>query len=255
MGKKSYIFKFIVFYLLLLSQFSNTCLAQTKQIDSLKILISKAKNDSTKVDNINLLSKNYFSIDPEISLQYSNNAKEISSKINYTKGLALAYKNIGIAYYMQSKNSEAIQNWNYALIQYKNYGDKVGQANMLSNIGVIYLNVTDDTKALDYFLNALKIAEQLNDSLRIATVLMNIGSIYAHKKATYNNAIDYLHRSLPICEALNDQAALGTVFVNLGEIYYELEKLDSSLYYLQKSLIVYKGSENIPYSYIYLGKV
>jgi len=169
--------------------------------------------------------------------------------------LALSYKNIGIAYYMQSNYFEAIQNWNNCLVYFKDLGDKAGQANIFSNLGVIYLNQTDDTKAIEYFLQSLKIAEELNDSLRIATVLSNIGSVYVHKKSTYKNAIEYFHKSLPISEALNDQVILGTVYVNLGEIYYEKEMLDSSLYYLQKSLVVYKGSENIPYSYIYIGKV
>ena len=255
MGKKSYIFKFIVFYLLLLSQFSNTCLAQTKQIDSLKILISKATNDSSKVDKINLLSKNYFSIDPLISLQYSNNAKEISSKINYKKGLALAYKNIGIAYYMQSNNIEAILNWDSSLTIYKELRDKIGQATILSNKGSTYFNNGDDTKAIEYYLQSLKLSEEINDPLRLATVLLNIGTVYLNKKANYDKSLKYYLQALPICEAIKDKDALGTIYVDLGEIYFEKGDNNKALDYLKRSLIAYEGSENIPYCYINIGKV
>ncbi len=253
--KTSPILKYIIVFLLILCSFNFQCLAQSKQIDSLKNLISKAVDDSIKVDNINLLSKNYFSIDPIISLQYSNNAKEISSKINYQKGLALAYKNIGIAYYMQSKNIEAIQNWNSSLNLYKDLGDKIGHANILSNLGAIYFNQGVDTKAIEYYLQSLKLAEEINDSLRLATVLMNIGTVYLNKKANYDKSLKYYLEALPICESLKDKDALGTIYVNLGEIYFEKGDNNKSLDYLKKSLIVYEGSENIPYSYIDIGKV
>ena len=230
-------------------------MSQSKQIDSLKLIISNNIEDSNKVNNLLLLSKYYFSINPTQSIKFCEEAKAISNKLKYTKGLALSHKNIGIANYMQSKYVEAIQNWNISLEIYKGLEDKIGQSNILSNLGAIYFNQADDTKAIEYYLQSLKLAEELNDSLRLATVLLNIGSVYLNKKATYNNALDYFLRSKPICEALQDQVILGTVYVNLGEIYYEKEKLDSALFYLQKSLVIYKGSENIPYSYIYIGKV
>jgi tetratricopeptide (TPR) repeat protein len=249
------ILKYLFFVLLCYYPFLQQSFAQTKQIDSLKNIISRSADDSLKVDNINQLTKLYFSIDAKSALRQAEWAEKISLKINYKNGLALAYKNMGIVYYNQSIDSIAYQKWRMALSLYEITGDKVGQANIYSNLGVIFLNQTEDNKAVECFLKASKIAEELNDSLRLATVLMNIGSVYLHKKATYNNAIDYLQKSLPICKALGDRDALGTVLANLGEVYYEKEMLDTALFYLQKSLIYYKGSENITYSYIYIGKV
>lgn len=255
MKKNNPISKCFIALLLAICFFNFQCLSQSKQIDSLKKIIKNAANDSSKVDNLNLLSKNYFSVDPLISLQYSNSAKEISKQLNYQKGQALALKNIGIAYYMQSQNIEAIQNWNNSLAIYKELGDKLGQANILNNLGAIYFNQGVDAKAIEYYLQSLKLSEEINDSLRLATVLMNIGTVYLNKKANYDKSLKYYLQALPICESLKDKDALGTIYVNLGEIYFEKGDNNKSLDYLKKSLIIYEGSENIPYSYIDIGKV
>ena len=250
--------KILKFPLLLCVFFFNTqnlLIAQNKQIDSLNSLISKNKEDSNKVINLLNLSKSYFSTDPALVIKYSTLAKDLAVKLNYQKGNALANKNIGIACYMQGNYIDAIQNWNKAMDLYKLIGDKIGQANIFSNLGAIYFNQADDTKAIENYLQALKLAEEINDSLRVATVLSNIGSVYLNKKATYDKALDFFLRALPISEALQDIDVLGTVYVNLGEIYYEKGENTKALDFLNKSLIVYKGSENIPYSYIYIGKV
>jgi class 3 adenylate cyclase/Tfp pilus assembly protein PilF len=239
----------------LCNQITIRSFAQNKQIDSLKNLIAKSVDDSTKVNNLNILSKNFFSIDPALAIQHANSAKELASKINNKSGIALALKNIGIGCYMQSKNVEAIENWNSSLAIYKELGDKLGHANILSNLGAIYFNQGVDAKAIEYYLQSLKLAEEINDSLRLATVLMNIGTVYLNKKANYDKALNYYLQALPICESLKDKDALGTIYVNLGEIYFEKGDNAKSLNYLKKSLIVYEGSENIPYSYIDIGKV
>ncbi len=241
--------------MLLFSQITIRSFAQNKQIDSLKNLIAKSVDDSTKVNNLNILSKNFFSIDPAMAIQHANSAKELALKINYKSGIALAYKNIGIGCYMQSKNIEAIENWNSSLAIYKELGDKLGHANILSNLGAIYFNQGVDAKAIEYYLQSLKLAEEINDSLRLATVLMNIGTVYLNKKTNYDKSLSYYLQALPICESLKDKDALGTIYVNLGEIYFEKGDNAKSLNYLKKSLIVYEGSENIPYSYINIGKV
>ena len=240
---------------LLFSQITIRSFAQNKQIDSLKNLIAKSVDDSTKVNTLNVLSKSFFSVDPKISIQYANEAKDLALEISYKTGEALAYKNIGISCYMQSRNVEAIQNWNSALAIYKEIGDKIGQANILNNLGAIYFNKGVDDKATEYYFKSLSLSKEINDSLRLATVLMNIGTVYQNKKNNYDKALNFYLQALPICESIKDKDALGTIYVNLGEIFFKKGEDSIALIYLNKSLVVYEGSENIPYSYIYIGKI
>ena len=115
---------------------------------------------------------------PDTSVKIANSSKELAEKINFKPGLALALKNMGIAYYLQGNYIDAINTWQKALEVYKSNGDKVGVANMLSNQGAVYFNQGDDDKSLELHLQSLKMSEDVNDTLRIVTSLTNIGAIY-----------------------------------------------------------------------------
>lgn len=223
--------------------------------DSVAAIVRSLNNDSLRAEKYLEISKEFFSSDPEAAIRLGEKAFALCEEISYRRGAALSLKNIGIGHYMTGRYVDAIQSWNRALEIFREIEDKAGVANMLSNLGAIYFNQADDVKALGYYLESLKVSEEINDSLRLATVLMNIGAVYFNKPATHDKAFSFYMRSLPISEALGDQDAIGTVSVNLGEIFFERHEYDSALRYFEKSLIAFEGSENIPYSYINIGKV
>ncbi len=244
--------KFIFFLFLLLSLGS---LAQDPVADSLKNAIAKAKDDSLKVNTQLLLCKKYFGSNPQLAIKIATEAKELSEKINFSRGIAYALKNIGIAYYMQGRYIETLDYWQQSQKVFEDMNDKVGVANILSNIGVMYFDQGDNTKALELYLEGLKIAEEIGDTLRITTLCINIGAVYYDKPATHDKASEYYLRALPLSEYLGDNDAIGTVSVNLGEICLEKNKDDSALYYFEKSLKAYVGSPNLAYSLTAIGKV
>ncbi len=231
------------------------CIAQQNIVDSLKKIIAVSKENSEKVNSMNALSKAYFSIKPSESVRYGDEAKKLSEKLNYRKGLALSLKNIGIGYYQQGNYANAISNWEQAMGVWDSLGDKVGVSNMLCNQGSVYFNQGDDAKALELYLKSLKIAEEINDSLRIVTALYNIGAVYSNKTASYNKAKEYYLKALPIAIKIKDDYSIGTVTVNLGEIYFKEQDYTTALKYFERSLRAYEGSENIPYSLNYIGRV
>lgn len=223
--------------------------------DSVSAIIKSLGNDSLRAEKYLEVSKEFFSSDPEAAIRYGEKALALCENISYRRGAALSLKNIGIGHYMTSRYVDAIQSWNRALDIFRKIDDKAGVANMLSNLGAIYFNQADDVKALEFYLESLKISEEINDSLRLATVLMNIGTVYLNKPATHDKAFVFFMRALPISDALGDKDAIGTVSVNLGELFFEKHEYDSALFYFEKSLVAFEGSENIPYSYINIGKV
>lgn len=248
MKKKDLLFLFIFFL-------STQCFAQNPQIDSIKKVLSVAKEDSVKVNSLLALSREFFSISPSEAINYATEARDLAEAIKFKKGIAYAYKNIGIGYYMQAKSLESLANYDKALAIFDSLGDKVGVANILSNEASLYFNQADDEKALDLNLRSLQVAEQIGDTLRILTALQNIGAVYSNKPSTHSLALPYYLRALPMSESLKNDDAIGTITVNVGEIYLEKGQLDSALIYFQKSLQAFKGSENIPYSLNDIGKL
>ncbi|HKR03342.1 MAG TPA: adenylate/guanylate cyclase domain-containing protein [Bacteroidia bacterium] len=242
---------------ILLIFYSIICQAQNAPSDSLKAILETSGDDTSKVNILLAMSKSYFGTDPNEAVKIGMLAKELSEKINYKKGVALALKNTGLAYYKQGKYVEALNDWNESKKIFESMGDKQGVANMLSNLGVIYLDQADSEKALELYLQALKIAEEIKDSSRIMTVLINIGAIYGEKnqKSEKIKAIDYDKKALPYAEAMGDNDAIGTITANLGEIYLKINEDSLALFYLEKSHKAYEGTENLPYSLNLIGQV
>ncbi|MFT3910068.1 MAG: adenylate/guanylate cyclase domain-containing protein [Ferruginibacter sp.] len=229
--------------------------AYSGEIDSLKNLLSTNLNDSVRVNVLNALSKAFFNDNPDTSVTIALTSKKLAEQINYQRGLAQANKNLGAGYYLQGKYKDAVISWQQALDVYKLNDDKTGVANMLSNMGAVYFAQGDDAKAMELYLQSLKMSEELNDTLRILTVLNNIGGVYLNKEVTYKKALDYFLRAYKLSVVINDQNTIGGSAVNLGETYYKLGDDSTALLYLYKSQKAYTGTENLPYTLNYIGRV
>lgn len=230
--------------------------AQDAQIDSLKIQLTSAKEDTNKVNLLIDLSKLNVLKDPDAAINYGQEAKSLSEKLGFKNGEALALKYIGMVYYFQSKYLETIHYWQQSRDVFEAGGNIKGVANMLSNIGAIYFNQGDDTKAIEIYLKTLKIAEEIGDSLRIATVLNNIGGVYFNKEATRDMALNYYLRAYKICQLINDKYGIGSSAVNVGGYYLDKKNADSALYFFSHALAAFKEAYtgNISYALNNMGE-
>ena len=261
--------QFVCFLIVFTLFFAGEIYAKETIIDSLQKVLALSQEDTSKVNTLIQLSMEIRTEKPEEAVRYGKAAVELARKLNYNKGLANAYKWTGVGYFIQASYLEAIPYYEQALQMYDSIGDKKGKASILGNIGNIWYNQGVQEKAIDYYLRTLKVAEEINDSARVITMLVNIGAVYTDKKSTYDKALEYLHRAYPLSLALQSDLKydlIGTTAVNIGEIFYkkyEIEKnesvrkqdLDSALYYFEKSLEPYKGTENLPYALNYIGRV
>ena len=128
----------------------NPLFAQDKKIDSLKIVIEKAEEDSSKVIALNKLSELIWDSQPDSAIQYALTAKEIGDSIDYKLGVAYALKNAGLGYYIQGEYFEAVGYWQQSLTLFDSINDKGGVSNLLTLLGVIYSIQGDDAKAIDF---------------------------------------------------------------------------------------------------------
>ncbi|KAF0202027.1 MAG: family 3 adenylate [Bacteroidetes bacterium] len=231
--------------------------AQTKQADSLKLLIRNANDDTLKVNTLIDISGSLLRVDANEALRYANDALSLAKQLDFVRGEAYALKNIGMSYYFQGNYIETLLFWQQSLSAFQTIDDKLGIANMLNNLGAVNFNEGDDEKAIQYYLESLKVSEEIGDKLRIATALVNIGAVYYNKTGTHNRALEYYLKALPLSEELGDNDAIGTSAVNMGEIYLARGDDKSALIYFEKALKAYRASENgnIPYALNNIGKV
>jgi class 3 adenylate cyclase len=230
-------------------------IAQDEKASFLLNDLAKSTIDSQKVNILNNLSKYYLDSSPEKAKNYGITAMQLAEKIKYNKGLALAFKNIGLADYTLGKYAETIEYFGQSLKVYETIGDLDGKAKILNNFGSVYYNRGEDDKALESYFKSLEVAQLLGDKTRIATALSNIGNVYHNKAATKPQALDYFLRSLKLAEELKDKNVIGGASVNIGEVYQEMNKDDSAIYYFKKSLDAYKNTVDISYPLNDMGNV
>lgn len=86
-------------------------LAQQTEKDSLLSLLKVDKDDTTKVNHLNSLSLGLRkSGNFDTALYYAHQAKNLSEKIKFQKGLALALNNAGNIYIEQGNYGAALEN-------------------------------------------------------------------------------------------------------------------------------------------------
>src|SRR3954470_10064896 len=72
--------------------------AQSNTIDSLQAILKTAEQDTNKVNILNTLSYELLYSNTDTTIYYATLAKNLSEKLNYSRGTASAYLRLGQAY-------------------------------------------------------------------------------------------------------------------------------------------------------------
>ncbi len=240
---------FVVFILLMHA--SVLLLAQTPAWqDSLRNIENSTNKDTNRVNRILQLTRKTMATAEDINMvvPIGVRALTVANEIGDQRGVAQAYKLLGIIYYSNTRYPEALDYWNKSLEVFTQLNDKSGIANMQNNIGSIYKDQGADDKALENFFGALKNSESQKDSNKIFISLNNIGSVYQHKEGTYEMALGYYLKAMQLKRHITNPDQLGTILSNIGEIYLSRKNTDSALYYFEMSKAAYLGTGNIAYA-------
>jgi tetratricopeptide (TPR) repeat protein len=248
------------FFLILISSFYYSSFAQTPLIDSLKIALKAAKDDTTVIKTTNYLSWELLNTgDYDIAMQLSNDALKSSfdllekEKSNNNpiiwdagkKGAAYAYNNIGTIHANKGDYDKALVFYLKAIkireeVAVKtphDFQNKKSIADLYNNLGAINQLKNNEDKALELYLSALKIEEEIGYKKGMAMLYNNIGIVYNHK---HNNdkALEYYTKALAIREWIGDKGGIATSYENFGYVYVDLEQYDKALEYYNKAYIL-----------------
>ena len=183
-----------------------------REIDSLQNLINTTTTDTLKVKYLLKLEYSYRFTDFKKGLAYADKALHISEKINWKKGLALCYNNIGNSYLDRGEHATALENYTKSL-QYSEPFLK-NRLMTLMNVSNIYLREKNFRLSLKYINEAYKIAIKLKDQEEIAYCYYQFGLIN-RDQGKLKNAKSYFVKSLVIFKAKDNlfQVAELTNFI------------------------------------------
>ena len=189
--------------------------SQTKQLDSLHITLSKAANDSIRMETYQELHWYYQEVNRDSALFYNDKALPIAKQLKL----------------------------------------RLHEADILDGKGYMFMHLGNYPKSLETFLLALKIAEDPsseNDNYNLfrnfiretpqtfrlkilASIHHDMGHLYGRTGNTSKQILHY-RQTESISESLQDTRQLALVNMNLGWAYSTLDKIDSAIFFVQKSL-------------------
>ncbi|PQJ73432.1 tetratricopeptide repeat protein [Polaribacter butkevichii] len=108
----------------------------------------------------------------------------------------------------------------------------------LLKLGFIEKNKGNLSTSLRYFNKAKDIFKKTNDSVRFASIHFDIGYVYRYKDQK-EKELEFYNRGLELSKG-REEELMGKGYLHLGNYYTRLKKLDSSIYYYNKALEVFK---------------
>ena len=212
-------------------------------IDSLLRELKIAREDSGKVLLLNTISDEYKVNSPNDGVAYGKQGLELAEKINWKKGMAMAYTNIGLNYEAISDHQHALDNFLNASTIYQEMGQQGKMAVVYGYIGYVYSRQNRYPLAIEYNLKAIKILEVTGDKEWMATDLRLIGLIY-FRQNDFNKAEEYYMKARAIYEELGIKPEMAHTLGNLGEVYKAKNDFDKALQYDTKALSMFEELGN-----------
>ncbi|MEP4533514.1 MAG: tetratricopeptide repeat protein, partial [Cyclobacteriaceae bacterium] len=204
----------------------------SQSIDSLKIGLSKAQNDSIRVSYLTELAQKYLSYQLDTAVLYGRWGLKLAQEINYQRGIIHALNLIG-NYHQRTANFDSAR-WYYQQILPigERRADSIALANAYNNIAILYNNKAVYDTALNLFIKALNY-EPKSNLKGIAQSYLNIGVVHYYM-GNVDMCIEYMRKSVKTQEKEEDKRVLLKGYINLGAIFESIKhNPDSAIFYYQ----------------------
>jgi len=258
------------FFLFLILNFSlcHFSQSQTKFVDS---LLTETKKDTSyvqllnkkftyfnkeKIDSINALNVQGVSISQD-SMKRLLEATIISAKsIEYEKGAADAYLNLGVNYYYLGNYKANFESQLEAIKIYETIGNSALAAKAYGELG--YSSRRRDLGMSNTLMQkAIQLAKQDSLKAKIQDIYNNY-SILKLMEKKYDSAKYYVKKGLIIKEVLKDSFGIPYSYANLANVYVEEGNLNQALTYFTQALNLrktMKDSIGMGESYVQIAEV
>ena len=216
-------------------------IAQKSKADSLILALKTQADDTTKVNTLNLLSRQVYLLGKyDSAFVVANSAIALGNKIGFKKGIANGYNMVGNSYFAQGKYDSSLANHQRSLKIQTEIGNPIGIASSNNNMGNIHFFEGNYPEALKSYLIAKKIYEELSITntqvkTNLSAAYNNIGNVHLSMKQ-YDDALANYKIALKLRLELGNTHGAAECYGNIGSIYYLRHDYDSSLLNHNESL-------------------
>lgn len=232
--------------------YSNACIAQNAELDSLTRVLKTAKEDKNKITLLKRMVFIWTDVHPDSAKVYINMLRSLGQKLNNPEGMIYADVKLAEIHNMNGDFAEAMKVNTANLELASKKGTDFQKADVYKTIAMSFAMQERNDSALINFLQALKIYEKSKDEINMAKVMTNIAIVHDNM-GDFKKAIEYCERSKQIFKGKDKNAYLVTL-TNLA-LYqaYNKQYVVSETNYKEALSIASKDSNYNSLAHIYSG--
>ncbi len=245
--------------LLILFNMGITCmLAQSNKVNFLeekKQELEQSNAFERDTSYINILNELAFEIAYSDSNQmklYATKAKELSKKINHTKGLLEAQNNLADYLMFAGELDQSLAEHERVVQQAKSNDEKFTALRSLNSKAYIYNQKANYPASFEELNKGLELAEDLNNPLYKLKLNMNLGNLMAYLNET-EEALGYYQKCLNTEIDESSSFVKAEVLANMSYTYFMIDDTDSSLDRLLQVIPIFKekkADDWLAYTYL-----
>ncbi|HSU28872.1 MAG TPA: sensor histidine kinase [Chitinophagaceae bacterium] len=194
--------------------------------DSLLASLKYQKNDTGRVNTLNLLSRGYLRINNiPGAKKYAADALVLAEKLAFKNGIKNAINNtgniqnqLGNINYSQGNYAAAIKNYLLSLSLYEKTGARGAIGYAYLHIGQVYWVQRKFSDASGNYSFALKIFEEISDKNGKAAIYNNMGLVYENQ-GQFQEALKYYFDAIKMYEEIGNKGAMIDRYFNIGFLY------------------------------------
>jgi len=211
--------------------------------DSLVTLISE-KDGTEKIEALNLLSNVICRKDIDSSILLATHAIELSEKLEYQKGLADGYFNVGNGYFLLDSLQPTISNYLKALRIYEDLEPSLEYGNLCVQLSMVNY-YTGRSKDNNYGTKALQLYESIDDKVGQAMLNHGKGSTKLMDKE-FDSAAYYYKKALTFIDPALDQTEAAYIYKEMGGMNKGKFRESSDTSYFFESAYWYNKGIELP---------
>jgi tetratricopeptide (TPR) repeat protein len=224
-------------------------------LDSLQNVLKKEKTDSiTFMRYMELLNTNATE-DIDASLMIGNWISENALKTKSYKFYTVSLIAIAHVYHYTSDFVPAIKYYVEAQKAAEKYGLYEEELESLNDLANVYFLNNQYEKAEELYLKTIEGCKKHGITQGVAVGYGSLGTIYYNTSDTdiarKQKGIEYMKLSVAASESMNDTTQLIRVYSNVALMYKKLNRLDSALYWVERSGELMKARKNNQEGYLY----
>lgn len=202
--------------------------AQSPKVDSLRVALSTAADEHTRIDLLNRLAQEQVHTDAEDARINANEALLKASAAKYEQGMAQAYYALGCLSTVDGQLDSAVFYQKKAMALLRPAEDAVWIAKCLNELGIAYEYMGNYKQSIEHYFRSLQLFESIHDSKGIANECTNIGLIYQYEK-NYSQAERYFRKAQKLSKEIHYENGTANALNNLGINYLEAHRYNEAL--------------------------